>query len=386
MRISRRAVVFIAIAGVAMLITHKHLESRKQFRHLTCRRLAMRRKIARRRAARTMHVTNHAAEIVENLRLLRRKFTAGDWTALLELGDAYRKGMYPWFRGNRERALDVYKIACGSPDPQVAGAAQLRYIECRVDTIAKEDVHGAELPGIFATRCIAHAKTIMKDTPAAAFRRPEVLHNVEDIQTIFHTIAEEPVVQNVPHIITSDTQNVHDHGLTASLRKFLDSSSSADAYDQVMEFVLESDLKHKEDAFRVLESLGSTHHSGLNVSERDALNAVWAKIDALPTDLQHNARETLVHQLASGVENEAIVCSTGKIARIVGAMDGISDTSLKPTWAVREEIGTLAAKIRNAGGDETQFRKDALDTYVKDLGMNHKVVAPIIEEYVLGFS
>jgi hypothetical protein len=178
----------------------------------------------------------------------------------------------------------------------------------------------------------------------------------------------------------------------ASLRKTLEhAAESPDAYEHVMDFVLNyQDNTVKEDAFRVLESLNDAEHSGLEISERAALNAVWAKISSLPggdkRDAKRDAKDILVQQLASGVEQGAIVCSTGKIARIMGTMDGLSEgAQLKPMWAVREEIGSLAAKIRNAGGDDVQFREKALETYVQNLEMDRRVVENIVDEYALGF-
>jgi hypothetical protein len=58
-------------------------------------------------------------------------------------------------------------------------------------------------------------------------------------------------------------------------------------------------------------------------------------------------KETLVKQMASGVEDGTLVCSTGKISRLIGTLDGIGrdgHIEARPMWTVRDEIARLAAK------------------------------------------
>jgi hypothetical protein len=54
---------------------------------------------------------------------------------------------------------------------------------------------------------------------------------------------------------------------------------------------------------------------------------------------QKNVKETLVKQMASGVEDGTLVCSTGKISRLIGTLDGIErdgHIEARPMWTVRE--------------------------------------------------
>lgn len=365
-------------------------DARRRAQKLARRRLEYRRRLAintRKRRAKSR--LDHASAILRRLEGLHAGFTAQtSWPKLLELGDFYRKGAYPWFRPNRLMASKIYHVACASPDPDISGAAQLRYIECRVDDISKEDVHGAKIPTMYGLGCIARATDAIRDSKGERFGTPYRFFP-ENV-----SVDPEPEPEpEPPRIVVSDGQNVHDHAMTAALRRSLRSSdTSRDAYDRVMECVLDSaDGSTKEDAFRVLESLDTATHTGLYASEREALNGMWARIDSLPdeTDRQ-NARAMLVSQLASGVENGAIVCSTGKIARIMGTLDGMSDApeapeALKPTWVVRDEIGTLAAKVRNDGGDAHEFRRRAVQTYVDELGMHSKIVGTLVDEFAVGF-
>ena len=136
-----------------------------------------------------------------------------------------------------------------------------------------------------------------------------------------------------------------------------------------------------ENAMHVMLSLSGNVHSGLDVTELEAASKVLARFDELGADTEVFAR-----QLASAVENGTVVCSTGKIARILGSLDGIdASNALKPTWIVREELMGLAAKIRDSGGSADQFKTEATATYT-DLGFSPGLVSAWTDEISAGFE
>jgi hypothetical protein len=57
-------------------------------------------------------------------------------------------------------------------------------------------------------------------------------------------------------------------------------------------------------------------------------------------------------------------------------------------WAIREEIGSLAARVRDSGEEGTAdaFRSSARNEYIDGLGMDARIIAPIIDEFALGFE
>jgi hypothetical protein len=165
---------------------------------------------------------------------------------------------------------------------------------------------------------------------------------------------------------------------------------------------IEMDDETKAKALTVLHGLRNDHaHSGFGVTELEALDRVWAKIGSLHDDrIQHNAIETLGKQLASAHERGTTVCSTGKIARVLGSLDGIAnETTLKPIWAVRDELNTLAAKVRSSlleaaspaqkaaygrgdapdleGAMRDEFTQKAFATYCDSLGMSKKIITSL---------
>jgi len=294
----------------------------------------------------------------------------GNWISIVDMADVYRKGSFPRYRPNYEIAMELYTLASGCPDPSVSRMALLKHIECRHEVIAFEDQIGIEIPLTYAMDVIRAARVTLKETP----------------------VYEPPLEIPVPRpVISSDAQNVHDHGVTRSMHAVLQHipASENDAYEKIVDYVLTSDASEtvKSDALAVLDTLSNQTHSTLETSEREALNKVWSTIDAFETSKKSDARGVLIGQLASGVEDGAVVCSTGKIARILGTLDGLTDgPGIRPTWALREELGTMASKIRDADGDSQAFKNEAKKVYVDGLGMNPEIIDALVDEYSIGFT
>ena len=281
--------------------------------------------------------------------------------SVLELGDIYRKGEYPAFAPDLDMALALYHV--GSTHPATAGLARRKYLEARHDTLSENDVAGAALPRSYGLTKVQKSQT-----------SPPIV----------------PLVPPPPVEVLSDAQNVHDHSLTSHVKKALaEAPTGRAAFEEVTRFILEdSDAtpEEKADAYAVLESLGTQHHSTLGVSERESLDRMWTVIENLPTH-KAEAKELLVRQLASGVEHGDIVCSTGKITRIAGALDGLPDREpvTKPMWALREELGTLAARVRDDEKDAPEFRRLAMEVYVHNLGMSESLIDEMVSEFSSGF-
>lgn len=395
----RVVVIVIVLLALAAYVYHKNKK-----RVGTARVKAARRRFApasRAAAASRAADTLKEPAVLQTMRDIRDSFvTRGEWPALLQLGDVYRRGSYPTHTPNPDVALRIYRAACASPDPATAGAAQLKYIECRVDDIASEDVAGDPLPTYIAEECIAVACRRIAISPSAARPRapqaqvqPTYIPVEIDVWAT-HGADLVTTVPGGPLAIVSDTQNVHDHAVTRGMYKALrDMTSSGDASEDVTMCILESDASPtaKADALAVLDTLGTAQHSTLGTSEREALDKVWNRIRNLPTEAARDAENILITQLASGVERGHVVCSTGKIARIVSTLDGLVDEpTIKPMWAIREEIGSLAARVRDDHGDDeagkNEFKRRAAELYVDELGMNADLIGNIVDAYAVGFS
>jgi hypothetical protein len=367
---------------------------------------------------------------------------AGAWDALVAMGDVYRNGAFPRFLPDDDMALECYRLASRCPNGDVAGIAQSKYVQTRASPVSQADRAGAPMPVEHGRRALALASRRLAELPErTVYSRPKRIPEPEPAPALHDdhldwawvdavaTAAEAtliPVgaaVAAPPARYRADSQNVHDHGVTSATKKNLDglrarSSARGEALseEEIKDALLrKGNLSDAEalDALRVIDSLeGELRHSTLGVTEREALAVVWGRIRREPdAALRDNLTETLARQLASGVEHGHVVCSTGKIARIASTLEGAGlpdvAATARPTWAVKEELGTLAAKVREetlAGLDAAsasayergeapaaeermrdEFRRRATATYVTDLGMSAAVVEPMLEAMEAAF-
>lgn len=368
------------------------------------------------------------------------------WDSLLAIADIYRKGAYPRFLPDEDSALECYKTAAMCPDGDVAGMAQARYIETRTEAITSEDRAGKALPREYAREACRVAEAAIMIMPYSAFGRPRAVkpkvtarapqpeptafnnepayeENLMDfLEARFATPnTHEPIDINqldmapaAAPAYASDSQNVHDHSVVRTMKKNIDRLyedtkearpiDTSRAKEQVRNAILEQgglSETEKYNALEVLDNLTSSTHSAYGRSEADVLKMVWNKIGATDDPGQrNNLKEMLGRQLASGIENGLVVCSTGKIGRLMGTFDGVvapEESGLeasRPMWAVKEELATLAAKVREehearGAADEAAMRRDyedrATQEYVGKLGMSKRVIEPIVQMYSEGF-
>jgi hypothetical protein len=362
---------------------------------------------------------------VERLAELLRVFKASphdNWETLVAIGDVYAKGAYPRFRPDEDMALECFKVAVTCPNGDVVGIAQSKYIQCREESIASIDRAGKELPRLFGVEACLAGERAIRETPRDRFRKPKappVLPRARERAQDLPRARDLPLNTADTGTIRIDSQNVHDHSVTKTMKRNLDvlkkdvsnagNADPADIKERVRHVILEQDdvsQEHKYEALMTLDSLSDRVHSSFNTSEVDVLNIVWSKVKD-----RDDLKNMLVRQLASGVEHGHVVCSTGKISRMVGTFDGMDVDGMdvaKPMWAVKEEIATLAGKIREEQlnglssserhayeqGDETckvaqqmktEFEERVKKEYVEKLGMNMSVIAPLTEMYSAGF-
>ena len=331
--------------------------------------------VRKRKKVRVVEARDAAAEIVAAMESLVPTFERSrDWTVPLRLAGVYERGSYPAFSSDQETARTLYMaVATMASDPVVAAHARTKV----VIALDPGDEAGKRLPPDPATRMFKAMKRVSEMERAYAVER------VEDPIAFF---AMEPTV------VYEDAQNVHDHGVVASLRKAAttveDTGTKNAVCQEVIDAIAESmpdlDETIRADAIAfVADHVDDTPVASIGTSTAAALCATWKKIgDIEDPERRANAAETLARQMADGYERGNPVCATGRVARILGALDGVTDSSvIRPTWAVREEMASMAAKYSNEGLGGEAFEKMAMKTYVQDLGMIEEVVRPIVEEY-----
>jgi len=208
---------------------------------------------------------------------------------------------------------------------------------------------------------------------------------------------------------------VHDHSVSRTTKQNVkgivdhtDTYDRIELVDAVMADLRKTNLSEAilTDAFRVLVSLVPDKIESIGCSQLDVLNATRKKIETIKDEgVRKNLVETLGKNLASGIERNHVVCSTGKIARIVSTLEGTELVKHKavPIETVRREIAALASKIRKDVLSEVsqsevdeyntlptsslsvrmreRFQHKVNDIYVRDLGFSEQVLKPMMALY-----
>lgn len=156
--------------------------------------------------------------------------------------------------------------------------------------------------------------------------------------------------------VNNDSQNVHSTTVLNCATKILESASKCKkvSFEEARGKVIEAATRTQCDITkiqRVIAQLNDEVHSRFGKSDRDIFLAMMSKIQAESNQTKReNLMEVLCHQLESGIENGAVVCSTGRIVRILSVYDGIDDSAQKiiPEWALDQELANLAHRTRES--------------------------------------
>lgn len=350
---------------------------------------------------RRQHVERTLAResILQELDSLSSKHHGTDMLAVAEM---YHRGVYSHFAPNPKLASALYMGIVAKCDGLVAVRARGLWHECCTRSLTSGDISGSAFPLGPGRRVLARLATMVTVDTA--------------MNTAMNT-ARKTVAKTA---VASDPQNSHDHAVGASTKKRLEAllqeydGPSHHAKERISDALASQHIDMSEEdkakALAVLDTLnGDSTHSVFGVSELDALCMVFDHIDHIEDDhVKMNALETLCKQLASAYERGAVVCSTGKITRILSALDGIdTESTAKPLWVIQEELASLAAKVRAdtlatlpesrqmlyERGDSPEveemmrklFAEKARHVYVEGLGMDPKVLEPMLDVYLDAF-
>ena len=163
----------------------------------------------------------------------------------------------------------------------------------------------------------------------------------------------------------------------------------------------------KLNAIEVLNSLDHNIHITFQISEIDSLKYIYKYIKN--NSNKDNLYHILISELSNCIENGFIICSTGKISRIISILDGL-DTNynqIKNIYAIKEEIQVLANKIReeilnNANELDKknyieniddklsklmiiELEKKIDEIYYKSLNLNKDILQSIVNDIIIGF-
>lgn len=363
-----------------------------------------------------------------------------EWDLVLRVGDMYARGCFPKYSPDDFSALKIYMAASKCPDPIVSCEALSRYVHLRRNPLSAEDRKGTPFPLDTSRRLVLCIESHLKDLPLSHYMRKR---SPRDTTTGRITVSRVPGVgardPRPPTTINNletytptyalDSQNVHDHGVSTSIRQNIKAvlaeigpeesgftHDRQDVIESVMKVLRDTGMEEGDlnKAFRVIVSLVPDKISSVGCSQMDVLNATFKKISKVQDPkVRNNLFESLGKNLASGVERGHVVCSTGKIGRIIATLEGVEHEVLGPDGSkfqksvpvdvVRTEISNLASKIRtdvlseasskqvedynkfpNSNLSEimdSRFRNEVKKVYVDGLHLSEKVLDPIVEMY-----
>lgn len=184
---------------------------------------------------------------------------------------------------------------------------------------------------------------------------------------------------------TSDKQNVHDHnvgtGLSKSYRKICDDkcyNTQFDTIDSIRDAITkntEFSEKEKKNALIAADKM----NKGLNIiilgdTENNVLLNVWNR-SYHPSNINNkkNIQSAIIRQLSDCVENDRLVCGSGRVARVIGSLAIIDYNDeigkIVTTEDLRNEVFSMASKSLN----------DTIKIYAKSDCLKKQICAKYFE-------
>lgn len=204
------------------------------------------------------------------------------------------------------------------------------------------------------------------------------------------TIPDPTIMRRINAGIKDDPQNVHDTTVLRSMKKSLNKLNVDlrekgiainNSYTDIMSFLKNKPQNDKtKNAIKALEEIKKNEivNSSLDIKEIDALNTVYSRINSYSDqDLRNNVKENLYDELSSMVEYDNVVCSTGRITRIIDTLNGYDESVVvKPMYVIREEMLSKGASIRNKLSEEINPEGSEFDKLLKE-----KIVTELNNDY-----
>lgn len=297
--------------------------------------------------------------------------------SIIHIGKIYMNGIHPYVLPEKMVAARIFStFSTFSNNVQPWCKLYLQEIHSiqykDLDAVPQRGVHYQPLPYRIVDDMVTAANRIRGDViPYKSSFNNSWLRNYdeEDRQSRQRNRKRTSKVKSVllrlpQQVVKNDSQNVHDHSVQNignQIIKSLDSQvrTSPNEFsqnrDELMRHLDETKYPHVR---RVCDSLNTTSvHSRFNKTEAEVFNMMWAKVKNNP-----DQRDMLLDSLNSGVEDGHVVCSTGKIMRMLSTLDATDDSvpDVKPDWVIRQEImATISNTIQGLNkAEQKQYNSD----------------------------
>lgn len=250
-----------------------------------------------------------------------------------------------------------------------------------------------------------------------------VTHTVVEDDEVDYVIDVEDVInfnQNQPLNVVrihNDSQNVHNHSVGNICVKIIEQLSERKVNSESFEASVHEFLKQVAEVDKtalqritdVLDTFTTRTHSKFLQSEQDVFVLVYGRIMGSEEVKRQNLLKIFIDNLQSSIEYDTVVCSTGKITRMLSTFDAVDDelTDIKPDWVLKEEISNSAIKIRentlnhlsdievkayNSGHRDdvsqnmkSQLIQECTSTYVESNILSQTALDLLLEDYLEAF-
>lgn len=280
----------------------------------------------------------------------------GSIDSLILLADMYQYDFIEEYyqKGAEKKARDLYHYIkeIGNRYQSIVADQRLSQMDMNLQNDISPFVNGSGLEGF---QMIPINRSITVPTTNRGQVNPNTITNVENIQNLNENRGNIELIRN-------DPQNVHNSGITNSIRESINKLKLStdilfnpqESLNQVTEFLNRNNklsLEQKDDAFKVLDRIAKAEGvlSGTNETESSALSLVWNRIhNDINKDNRDNLKDNLANELVESVEHGKVVCSRGRFNRMFDTLNKIDpDVEIKPDWVFKHEMLAKANVIRN---------------------------------------
>jgi hypothetical protein len=338
--------------------------------------------------------------------------------AIWNIAELYMNGLHPFYLPEKLSAAKIYNIIIYEDkfSDNIKNASKVANKEANklayndLDSIADKDRVYKELPyGITSKlyNIIKNYDGYHFEVPYNKFTPIKINDHVEDNDRRINRTEDRDDFQEAllndaiwnfnvtpERPIYNDSQNVHSSSVNNIALEKLEqinneTSINNDFRQNSSQFMSELNRinmssEEKENANKILDSLKDLKHSKFDKSETEIFNTVWSRIN---DPINRNNREDMIkvlgQNLASGLEHNYTVCSTGKVMRIIGSLDAMDNgrlPDLKPEWAFKDEISNSASKVREEilnSANESDRRRYETD---ENIELSNKMKERFIEK------
>lgn len=284
--------------------------------------------------------------------------------------------MLYWQKGNLEKAIEGYQkiIDEGPRVYQIAARENMQAIIS--DALNIPDLENHQ-PRIFMQMFL-----------------PDDYLEDHVINAIFPTAADAHQ-RYIANAREGDNQNVHDTSVQnhlattiANMKQILGPRQEHVRISTINNAIAHSDVppEIKKRALDALQYINNNNErmARFGMDERDGLSLIYNYITKTKHGKdQQNAMNALVYSLADIYENGDPVCATGRFTRIFGSLDGLDNkVSLKPDWAVKQEMLNKASVYRRQFAEELAEKKgQSVDAIENDDNFGSEFTKYLINKY-----